>query len=138
MTPATIIQKAQADGVTLVLSPSGTIKAVGEREAVNRWLRIIREHKNEIVNELRAANNGAYDPLRDAAAEARRQKVLVMLRESPTVRYAVVTDTQSDPDAVIVAFAIRGRATCELLIPRSRYDGALLLDLIERHSGTVH
>lgn len=138
MTPAAIIQKARADGVTLLLSPSGTIKAAGDREAVNRWLPIIRKHKNEIVNELRAASNGAYDALPDAAAEARRQRVLAMLRESPTVRYAVVTDTESDPDAVILALGIRGRATCELLIPRDRYDGALLLDLIDRHSGTVH
>jgi len=61
-----------------------------------------------------------------------------MLRESPAMRYAVVTDTESDPDAVIVALAIRSRATCELLIPRNRYDGTLLLDLIERHGETVH
>ena len=138
MTPATIIKKAQADGVTLVLSPSGTIKAAGNREAVTRWLPIIREHKNEIVNELRTASDGAHDALPDAAAEARRQRVLVMLRENPTVRYAVVTDMEIDSDAVIVALAIRGRATCELLIPRDRYDGALLLDLIDRHSGMVH
>ena len=138
MTPATIIQKAQADGVTLVLSPSGTIKLAGDREAVNRWLPIIREHKDVLLSELRAASDGAYDALPDAAAEARRQRVLVMLRESPAVRYAVVTDTESDPGAVIVALAIRERATCELLIPRDRYDGVLLLDLIDRHSGTVH
>jgi hypothetical protein len=138
MTPAMIIQKAQADGVTLALSPSGNIKATGEREAVNRWLRIIREHKNEIMNELRVASDGAYDALPHAEAKARRQRVLVMLREHPTARYAVVTETKGDPDAVIVALAIRGRATCELLIPRDRYDGALLMDLIERHSGTVH
>jgi hypothetical protein len=138
MTPAAIIQKARADGVTLVLSPSGTIKVAGDREAVNRWLPIIREHKNEIVNELRTASDGAYDAVPDAAAEARRQRLLAMLRERPSVRYAVVTDTQSDPEAVIVALAIRDRATCELSIPRNRYDGVLLLDLIDRHSGTVH
>jgi hypothetical protein len=138
MTPALIIQKVHADGVTLVLSPSGTIKAAGNREAVSRWLPIIREHKDGLLNELRAATDGAYDALPDAAAEARRQKVLAMLRERPTVRYVVVTDTESDPDAVIVALAIRERATCELLIPRDRYDGVLLLELIDRHSGTVH
>ncbi len=138
MTPAAIIKKAQADGVMLVLSATGTIKAAGSSEAVNRWLPVIRERKAELLDELRAANDGAYEALPDAAAEGRRQRVLAMLRESPTVRYAVVTDTDSDPDAVIVALAIRGRATCELLIPRDRYDGVLLLDLIERHSGTVH
>ena len=61
-----------------------------------------------------------------------------MLDANPGARYAVVTDTQTDPDAVIVVMAIRGRATCELRIPRDRYDGVLLLDLIERHGATVH
>lgn len=138
MNPSTIIRKAEADGVKLALSPSGTIKAVGNGEAVNRWLPVIRQHKAELLDELRAANDGAYAALHHPAAEARRQRMLTMLRERPTVRYAVATDTESDPDAVIVALAIRGRATCELLIPRDRYDGTLLLDLIEQHGGTVH
>ncbi len=138
MTPATIIKQASADGVTLVLAPSGAIKAVGNGDAVHRWLPVIRAHKAEILNELRAANDGAYEALPDPAAEARRQRVIVMLRESPTARYAVVTYTESDPYAVFVALAIRGRATCELLVPRDRYDGILLLDLIHRHVGTIH
>ena len=138
MTPATIIQQAQEEGVMLALSPSGGIKAVGNEQAVTRWLPVIRQHKAELLDELRASNNGACDALPDPAAEARRQRVQAVLRDSPTVRYAVVTDTDADPDAVIVALAIRGRATCELLIPRDRYDGVLLLDLIERHCGTVH
>jgi len=106
--------------------------------ASDRWLPIIREHKAELLNELRTASDGAYGALPDAAAAARRQRVLVILRERPTVRYAVVTDTESDPDAIIMALAIRGHATCELPIPRNRYDGALLLDLLDRHSGIVH
>ena len=138
MTPAAIIQQAQADGVTLALSPVGTIKAAGNGEAVNRWLPVIREHKAELLAELRAANDTAYEPLTDPAVEARRQRVLAMLAERPGVRYAVVTDSEAEPDAVLLALAIRGRATCELRIPRDRYDGTLLLDLIERHGVTVH
>ena len=61
-----------------------------------------------------------------------------MLETHPGARYAVVTDSAADPEAVILTLAIRGRATCELRIPRDRYDGTLLLDLIERHGGTVH
>lgn len=33
MTPAAIIRKAAADGVSLALSPSGTLKATGEQAA---------------------------------------------------------------------------------------------------------
>lgn len=78
------------------------------------------------------------DPLPDSAAEARRQRALAMLAENPTARYAVLTHDTGDPEAVILVLAIRGRATCELRIPRDRYDPFLLLDLIERHSLTVH
>ncbi len=138
MTPAAIIQRARADGVTLMLSPAGSIKAIGGGDAVERWLPIIRNHKPGIMAELRAANDTAHDTLPDPAAEARWQRVLAMLAERPGIRYAALTDTEADPEAVILTLAIRGRATCELCIPRDKYDPWLLLDLIERHGGTVH
>ena len=65
------------------------------------------------------------------ATEVLRQRVLAMLAERPGIRYAVVVDNP-DTDPVILALAIRGRATCELQIPRAKYDPWLLLDLIER------
>ncbi len=135
MTPAAIIKDAMADGVNLALSPAGTIKATGEGAAVNRWLPVIREHKTGIVAALQEAAN---DPLPDPAAEARRQRVLAMLAERPDIRYAVITDTQADPEAVLLTLAIRGQATAEFRIPAEKYDPFLLLDLIDRHGGTVH
>ncbi len=78
------------------------------------------------------------DTLPDPAAEARRQHALAMLAQHPGTRYAVLTDTEADPEAVLLTLAIRGRATCELAIPREKYDPFLLLDLIERHGATVH
>ena len=89
------------------------------------------------ISEIEAANDGA-DALPDPAAEARRQRVLQMLTEHPACRYAVITDTEADPEAVLLTLAIRGRATCELRIPRDKYDPFLLLDLIKRHGETVH
>ena len=134
MTPAAIIKGAIADGVRLALSPAGTIKATGDQKAVSRWLPVIREHKPGIVAALQEI--GDVEPLPESEAEARRQRVLELLAENPSARYALVTDTEANPKGVILALAIRGRATCELRIPRDRYDGALLLDLIERHSCT--
>lgn len=55
MTPAAIIREAQADGVRLALSATGTIKATGDAAAVNRWLAAIREHKAEIVEALKVS-----------------------------------------------------------------------------------
>lgn len=135
MNPATIIQQAAADGVSLILSPVGTIKATGEGAAVNRWLPLIREHKPGIVAALQEAAND--DTFSDPAMEARRQRVLAMLAERPDIKYAVVVDN-SNADPVILTLAIRGRATCELRIPRDKYDPWLLLQMIERHGGTVH
>ncbi len=86
------------------------------------------------VTSVTAENDVPPDP----RAEARRQRVLAMLAERPGVQYAALTDTKADTEAVLLTLAIRGHATCELRIPRDKYDGVLLLDLIERHSGTVH
>ena len=57
MTPAAIIEQAAADGVTLALSPAGTIKVTGDTGAVQRWQAILREHKPAIVAALREAAN---------------------------------------------------------------------------------
>lgn len=53
MTPAAIIREAQTDGVTLSISPTGTIMASGDGAAVNRWTPVIREHKAEIIGALK-------------------------------------------------------------------------------------
>ncbi len=68
-------------------------------------------------------------PDADPKAEARRQKVLDMLAERPGVRYAFLTDTEADPEAVLLTLAIRGLATFELQVPRAKYDPFLLFDL---------
>ena len=136
MTPTTIIKAALTDGVSLALSPRGTIKVSGDEVVVTRWLPIIREHKPAIVTALQQAAND--DTISEPAVEARQERVLKMLRENPSITYAMVADTESDADAVALALAIRGKGTCEILIPRERYDGLALLDLIERHGATVH
>lgn len=55
MTPAALIQAAARDGVSLALSPAGTIKASGDQAAVSRWLAAIREYKAEIVEALKVS-----------------------------------------------------------------------------------
>lgn len=53
MTLAVIMKQVKADGVSLALSPSGTIKATGDGAAVNRWLSVIREYKAGIIEALK-------------------------------------------------------------------------------------
>jgi hypothetical protein len=54
MSPATIIREAQADGVRLTLSPSGTIMVAGDKAVLGRWLPVLRERKAEIIAALSA------------------------------------------------------------------------------------
>lgn len=49
MSAAAIIREAAAEGVSLSLSAAGTIKAAGEKDAVDHWLLAIRANKTSIV-----------------------------------------------------------------------------------------
>ena len=75
--------------------------------------------------------------LGDPQVCARRTRVLQRLAENPEVRRAVLAYDPGE-GAVLLTMAIRGLASFELRIPKDRYDPFLLLDLIERHCGTVH
>lgn len=61
-----------------------------------------------------------------------------MLAEHPGTTYAITTDTEAEPDAVIMTLAIRNKATCELRIPKVKYDGLALLEMIENHTDVCH
>ncbi len=133
MTPTAIIQKAAADGVSLSLSHAGTIKAIGDKAAMNRWLAVIREHKAEIIDVLKVGTGDtATDPM--TPADARLGKVIDKLHADTGLRYAMEAHIDADPDAVILTLAIRGKGACELRIPKSRYDAVALLELIEKHT----
>jgi hypothetical protein len=56
MTPQKIIQELKKHGVTLSLSPKGTLKVLGNKRAVNNWLPTIKELKAAIINELMATH----------------------------------------------------------------------------------
>ncbi len=66
MTPLEIMEQATLDGVTLALSPPGSISATGEQAAVDRWLPVIRENKPGILAAL-AVSKPAKDSTGDTA-----------------------------------------------------------------------
>jgi hypothetical protein len=117
MNAAELIEQATADGVTLVLSPAGTIKLNGVQAAVDSWLQAIRDNKQDILVELRR--------------ECRRARVLASLNEK---RFALIVDDDTT-DPVIAMVGIRNVATFELSIPHRSYDGMVLLKLFEKHYG---
>lgn len=52
MNALAIIEAATAEGLVVNLSPTGSLKATGEQEAVNRWRPLLKQHKAEIINLL--------------------------------------------------------------------------------------
>lgn len=67
----------------------------------------------------------------DAESEDRRKKVLKMLEDRPEIQRAFVTDTESDRHNVILTLGIRNAGTCELLIPKHKYDPFVMLEIIQ-------
>ena len=62
----------------------------------------------------------------------RRRKTLTMLEENPSKQRVIYTDTESDSDNIILTIAVRNVATCEMLIPKSKYDPWQFLTLTEQ------
>ena len=62
-----------------------------------------------------------------------------MLDADPTLRYALISDTEADPEAAIATLAIRGKSY--LRVPhrsRQKYDPFTLMSLLEQHGERVH
>lgn len=79
------------------------------------------------------------ETLEDRQREARRQKVIVMLEAAPDTQRAIYADTTSDPHNIILSVAVRAcQQTCEMKIPKAKYDPWRLLELIERHGQATH
>lgn len=73
-----------------------------------------------------------------AGAESRRMRALALLAASPGRRYAAVTDEEDAeyPGCVVVGVGMRQHDgtlhTADIIIPRDRYDGCDLLEVLVR------
>jgi hypothetical protein len=85
----------------------------------------LRTHKIDLLSYLNAE---AVGTIADPAADTSCQSVLAMLAESPDITHTITSDTESEPDAVIVTLAIRGQA--KLHMAKDRYDSFTLLELL--------
>lgn len=151
MNAARILAQLNAAGVN-VTRRGDNLLAEPKAAVTDSLLTLMRAHKGELLAALsdQAPNVPHAAPTIAPAergprgagvipeAEARRRRVLDMLAERPGIRYAILTDTKADAEAVLLTLAIRGQATCEFHIPRDRYDPFLLFNLIERDTVTVH
>jgi len=86
---------------------------------------LIRKNKAELLELLELR--------RVAEREERRRKLFQMMAEDDQPKkqkHYWLTDTEANLEFVILALAIPDVCTCELLIPRERYDPFLLLESI--------
>lgn len=112
MNPAAILEKSAADGVILSLSASGTLKANGDQEKVNKWLPVIRDHKPALIALLAGNSMKAGRAANFAEAEELRQLVAAIYQD----------DTEADrTEALHFALADPGDAlTCYRAIALER------------------
>lgn len=69
MSAAELIKGATEDGVTLSLSPIGKIRALGKPSAVNRWLPVLQQRREDVAELLRQETRPTKT---EAEAELRR------------------------------------------------------------------
>ena len=109
----------KADGRYLDISPADDLP--------DELVQQLKQHKPEILTALQL----------EQQQEARREKVLAMLDTDPKLKRAIHADTDSDRNNVILAIAIRHVATCEMLVPKAKYDAWQLLALVDK-AGADH
>ena len=88
----------------------------------------------DIALQAEAAIADDDDGIKPRPSDHRVEKVIGKLQANPGRCYAMESHLDADPDAVILTLAIRGKGTCELRIPKSRYDAIALLELFEKHT----
>jgi len=77
----------------------------------------------------------ALTSFRALARDIRRDRALELLQANPDVPRALYTDTESDPNNVILAIAVRHVAVTEMTVPRVKYDPWKLITILD---GEVH
>ncbi len=117
-----IIEYLKQRDLTVSLADDHTIELSPAEKITHELIERLRKYKPAIIEELKR--------------QQRRQKVLQMLAENPGTQRAIVTDTESDPDNVILTIAIRDQYTFEMLVLKTKYDGFAILEMI--HQGSVH
>ncbi len=79
----------------------------------------------------------AYKPelLSLLGRERRRQRVLHMMAEDDQPRkYYWATDDKAHPEFVFLTLAIRDVGTCEMSMPKEKYDPFLLMEILDKQT----
>lgn len=67
------------------------------------------------------------------AQQTRRMRLLAMLDANPDRRLVALSEDAQDGLNVLIAIGIRSVATAEYLIPKSKWDGILFIEQLDKH-----
>ena len=111
-----LLSELRNDGAEVHIADGGYVEVTGHLSDAQR--EAIRATKPELLTIL--------------GRESRRQKVLQIMAEDDQPRkYYWATDDQAHPEFVFLTLAIRDVGTCELSIPKEKYDPFLLMEIID-------
>ena len=121
-TAAELINGLGAQGITFRVEEDRLIVRGPKGLIDQQTLAELRNQKPQLIAELS-----------DAARERRRQQLhQMMAADDQGKKYFYVTDTDADPEFVILARAIRDGGISELKIPREKYDPFLLMEALRK------
>ena len=113
-----LIDELRNGGTEIHIVDDGYIEVTGNLTDEQR--EAIRAYKPELLGLL--------------GRERRRQRVLHMMVEDDQPRkYYWATDDQAHPELVFLTLAIRDVGTCEMTIPKEKYDPFLLMEILDKH-----
>ena len=77
--------------------------------------------------------------IRELQAEKRRFNVLDKLNQDLNLKRTLIVDSESDEINVIITIAIRDIGSCEMMIPKTRFDSWKFLEFCDLNfSDTLH
>ena len=115
----------------MTLNTSNLIKTLRnqgfEIKATNEYLDISPANRvsGDVLVELKTNKKLIIQELQ---AEKRRLNVFDKLNQDPNLKRALLVDSESDAINVIIAIAIRDVGSCEMIIPKSRFDSWKFID----------
>ncbi len=116
-----LIGRLALAGVRLSILAPDKLAAEPRAALTDDLRRLIREHKAELI--------AALEPI-ERGRELRRQRVLAKLAAEPERQRVAIFDPDAERDYVLCTLAIRDVGTCELRIPRERFDPWAVLDAL--------
>lgn len=135
------LEKEESNNDSTLLDHSkrnGTVSPVASRNPMGLPEKPSRNNAVSPVSPVTLENaSSGKDPAvtvrRESESALRSDRVLATLAENPKLKRAIITDLESDPDNVILTIGIRDQYLFELLIPREKYNGFLLLEILNRN-----